>query len=52
MLFSLVTEMLRARSFIMGTVPVVVRSDRPFLFVLRDVRTGAVLFLGRVGDPR
>lgn len=32
--------------------PVVVRFDRPFLFVLRDVRTGAVLFLGRVSDPR
>jgi serine protease inhibitor len=31
---------------------VVVRFDRPFLFVLRDLRTGAVLFLGRVSDPR
>jgi len=26
--------------------------DRPFLFVLRDRRTGAALFLGRVSDPR
>jgi serpin B len=25
--------------------------DRPFLFALRDIPTGAVLFLGRVGDP-
>jgi serpin B len=25
--------------------------DRPFLFVLRDVETGAVLFMGRVVDP-
>jgi serpin B len=25
--------------------------DRPFLFLLRDVPTGAVLFLGRVADP-
>lgn len=32
--------------------PVVLRFDRPFLFVLRDLRTGAVLFLGRVSDPR
>jgi len=32
--------------------PIVVRFDRPYLFVLRDVRTGAVLFLGRVSDPR
>lgn len=26
--------------------------DRPFLFVIRDDPTGAVLFLGRVTDPR
>jgi serpin B len=25
--------------------------DHPFLFVLRDVGTGAVLFMGRVVDP-
>ncbi len=25
--------------------------DRPFVFVLRDVDTGAILFLGRVADP-
>ena len=31
--------------------PVVVRADRPFLFVLTDVPTGAVLFMGRVADP-
>jgi serpin B len=31
--------------------PVSLRVDRPFLFALRDVPTGAVLFLGRVGDP-
>jgi serpin B len=27
------------------------RLDRPFLFVLRDVGTGAVVFMGRVVDP-
>lgn len=26
--------------------------DRPFLFVIRDEPTGAVMFLGRVADPR
>ncbi len=31
--------------------PVTFRADRPFLFALRDVPTGAVLFLGRVADP-
>lgn len=31
--------------------PVVIRADRPFLFVLTDVPTGAVLFIGRMADP-
>jgi serpin B len=31
--------------------PVTLHLDRPFLFALRDVPTGAVLFLGRVVDP-
>ncbi len=31
--------------------PITVRADRPFLFALRDVPTGSILFLGRVGDP-
>jgi serpin B len=35
----------------MPVEPVTVRVDRPFIFALRDVPTGAVLFLGRVGDP-
>ena len=30
---------------------ITLRFDRPFLFVLRDVPTGAVLFMGRVVDP-
>lgn len=28
------------------------RADHPFVFVLRDVKTGVVLFMGRVMDPR
>ena len=31
--------------------PVTLTVDHPFLFALRDVPTGAVLFLGRVTDP-
>ena len=39
-----------------GSVPsprktITLRLDRPFLFVLRDMETGAVLFMGRVVDP-
>jgi serpin B len=33
-------------------VVVPVRVDKPFLFVVRDTSTGAIVFLGRVTDPR
>jgi serpin B len=32
--------------------PIALVFDHPFVFALRDRATGAVLFLGRVADPR
>jgi serpin B len=39
------------RDTAMPADPVTVRADRPFLFLLRDLPTGTILFLGRVADP-
>ena len=39
------------RATAMPAEPVTLTVDRPFLFALGDVPTGAILFLGRVADP-
>ena len=51
------TEAAAATAVVVGPpsgppTPVEVKIDRPFFFVIRDEPTGAILFVGRVVDPR
>jgi serpin B len=40
------------RATAMQAAPQVFNADHPFMFVIRENQSGAVLFMGRVVDPR
>lgn len=51
------SEAAAATAVVMGTKSIAPEprqfiADRPFFFAIRDLRTGSILFMGRVQDPR
>ncbi len=48
------TGVAMARAAVLAAVPFIptFRADRPFVFAIRDVKTGTILFLGRLTNPK
>lgn len=45
------TRVMAAPNYLPPPIPIF-RADHPFLFAVRERRSGAILFLGRVANPR
>jgi serpin B len=45
------TGVVFARNAVVAQPPSIFRADHPFFFVIRDIRTGTILFLGRLVKP-
>ena len=46
------TAVIMSGKSIMLNEPPIFRADRPFIFLIRDLRSGSILFMGRLADPR